>query len=130
MTTTPRAVRSFVRDTVRAWDLGRLIEAAEVIVSELVTNAVKATRSSARDPDRLSVLAPVSVELHLNEGVLRIAVQDGSSEQPVLKAVDDDAENGRGLLLVDVLSVRWDAFLTTGGKVTWAELEIPSKEHA
>ena len=126
--TTPGAARSFVRVTLRAWGQQQLIEAAEVIVSELATNAVKATQSGARHQDSLRGLAPVSVELQLDEGVFRIAVRDSSPEQPVLQAVGDDAENGRGLFLVQALSARWDVCFVAGGKVTWAELDGAAPE--
>lgn len=129
VTTTPCAARSFVRDTARAWSLDSLAESAELVVSELVTNAVKATRSSARRRGDLHDLTPVSIELHLDDALFRIGVRDSSVEQPVLQTADDDAETGRGLLLVEALSVRWDAFLVADGKVTWAELAVPAPEH-
>ncbi|WUH90085.1 ATP-binding protein [Streptomyces sp. NBC_00433] len=123
MSTTPSAARSFVRDTLQAWDLRQLIEQAEVIAGELVTNAVKATRHSARHKDSPASLATVSIELHLDDSAFRIAVRDSSTEQPALQVVGEDAEGGRGLFLVEALSTRWDAFPVTGGKVTWAELD-------
>ena len=125
VTTTPSAARSFVRDTLRAWDLEPLLDSAELIASELVTNAVKATRSTAQPEDCLHDQAPVSIELRLGEGVFRIAVQDNSSEQPTLQALSEDAENGRGLFLVQALSARWDVFFVADGKVTWAEWDVP-----
>lgn len=130
VTTTPSAARSFVRVTLRVWGLQRLIENAELIASELVTNAVKATRNNAPSGDQLLNLAPVSVELHLDEDAFRISVQDSSSEQPALQILRDDAENGRGLLLVETLSARWDVFCVKSGKVTWAELKIATPEDA
>lgn len=121
--TTPHAARSFIRVTLRAWDLEPLIERAELIASELVTNAVAAMQRGAPHPDRLADLPPIGVELRLDDGVFRIAVQDGSPGQPALQAVGDDAEHGRGLLLVDLLSARWDVVFVQSGKVTWAELD-------
>jgi len=130
VTTTPSAARSFVRVTLRAWGQQQLIESASLIASELVTNAVKATRSSAQPEEDLHDLAPVSVELQIDEDAFRIAVRDSSTEQPALQTVGDDAENGRGLILVEALSSRWDVFFVASGKVTWAELGITAPEGA
>ena len=63
-----------------------------------------------------------------DHGAFRIAVRDSSSEQPALQGPGEDAESGRGLLLVQALSTRWDVFTVAGGKVTWAELGVPEKE--
>ncbi|WNI18714.1 ATP-binding protein [Actinacidiphila sp. ITFR-21] len=102
---TPRAARAFARVTLRARGRQALIEQAEAVVSELVTNAVKATLRSSQDTGRLASPTPVSLALLLNEGVLHIAVQDSAAEQPALQVPDEDAEHGRGLLLVAALSL-------------------------
>jgi hypothetical protein len=61
----------------------------------------------------------VGVELRAAGDSFRSAVQDGSPGRPVLQAVGEDAENGRGLLLVEALSTRWDVDATpSGDKVT------------
>lgn len=130
VSSTPRAARSFVRIALRAWGQQQLIETAALITSELVTNAVKATLTSTQPEDSPHDLAPVSVELHLDDDAFRIAVRDSSTEQPALQTVGDDAENGRGLFLVEALSARWDVFFVASGKVTWAELALARQEVA
>jgi anti-sigma regulatory factor (Ser/Thr protein kinase) len=125
--TAASAARSFVRHSLRDWGQSQLTEDAEVIASELVTNAVKATHTPAGDHTDLCDLPLVGVELQMDEGAFRIAVRDSSHEQPrrqTRRTVGDDAENGRGLFLVDALSTRWDVFFVAGGKVTWAELAL------
>ncbi|MFD4947020.1 ATP-binding protein [Streptomyces sp. NPDC058239] len=89
-------------------------EAAILIVSELVTNAVVHTES-----------ARVVCELHCLDGRLRIAVQDQGHQPggPQLCRTADD-EHGRGLLLVDAMSSSWgsrDAGYGSG-RIVWAEL--------
>jgi anti-sigma regulatory factor (Ser/Thr protein kinase) len=124
--TTPSDARSFVRDTLRAWGHQQLTDDAEIVVSELVTNAVKAMSTARRSATVACALpvAPVVIELRVHDTALRIAVRDGSPERPKRQVADDDAEGGRGLFLVEALSLRWDAFRLGSGKVTWAELAL------
>lgn len=130
--TAPGLARAFVRHTMQSWGQQQLIDSAELIASELVTNSVKATGKPdgvLRYTD-LHDLALIGVELHLDDGAVRIAVQDCSGEQPARQTVGDDAEGGRGLFLVEALSVRWDVFPVATGKVTWAELALmPAGQH-
>ncbi|MFI0942386.1 ATP-binding protein [Streptomyces sp. NPDC021020] len=121
--TAPGLARSFVRRTLRAWVLGDLAADAEIIASELVTNAVKATEEVTSPlADRQD--AAIVVQLQVRDDALRISVKDTSREQPVLQAVGDDAEGGRGLFLVEALSMRWDSVPAYEGKVTWADLAL------
>lgn len=120
--TAPGLARSFVRHTLRAWRLGRLLDDAELVASELVTNAVKAATAPA--PADLRSTPLVVVELRADGDVLRIAVKDSDRGRPALQEAADDAEGGRGLFLVQALSARWDVSPAPDGKVTWAELPL------
>lgn len=130
--TAPGLARSFVRHALGVWGLGGLADSAELVASELVTNAVKATGKPV--PQGLYVdvwdLAVIAVELQVNGRGLRVAVEDSSREQPVPQTVDADAEGGRGLFLVATLSTRWGVLPLQGGKVTWAELALGGREVA
>ena len=100
---------------------------AELLVSELVTNAVRFAGDPAR-PLRYSERASaslVSLSLrHFREGLL-IEVYDTDNNPPIRSNPDDDAENGRGLMLVDALSKEWSYFFPPGGgKVVYCFLEI------
>jgi anti-sigma regulatory factor (Ser/Thr protein kinase) len=102
-------------------------ETAELLVSELVTNAVRFSGDPAR-PLRYSERANaslISLSLrHFREGLL-IEVYDTDNEPPIRFNRDDDAENGLGLMLVDALSKEWSYFyLPDGGKVVYCFLEI------
>ena len=102
-------------------------ETAELLVSELVTNAVRFSGDPARAL-RYSERANtglISLSLrHFPEGLL-IEVYDTDSNPPIRSDPDDDAENGRGLMLVEALSKEWSYFFPAdGGKVVYCFLEI------
>lgn len=109
------SARRHVRQVLREWGLARLAEDAELLVSELVTNAVAALRSAGQmSPARLWLLADRTRVL--------ILVWDAIARPPVPGDAGRDAEGGRGLLLVDAISQGWDWYLPQGtaGKVVWA----------
>ncbi|MBM9507808.1 ATP-binding protein [Actinacidiphila acididurans] len=117
--------RIFVRQALRTWNLDRLGDDAELVVSELVTNAVKATEAASSALGMYGMAADmVVIEIAAHDDTLRIAVEDSSRQRPALQVVDGDAEGGRGLFLVEALCIRWDALLLDNGKVTWAELPL------
>jgi anti-sigma regulatory factor (Ser/Thr protein kinase) len=120
-----RYTRSFLR-SCRGMTKGAA-ETAELLVSELVTNAVRFSGDPAR-PLRYSERADaslISLSLrHFREGLL-IEVYDTDSNPPIRFNPDGDAEMGRGLMLVDLLSKEWSYFyLSGGGKVVYCFLEI------
>ena len=103
-------------------------DTAELLVSELVTNAVRFAGSpTPAQPYSGRVdagLIWLSVR-HFGEGLL-IEVFDTDANPPVLVDAAEDAENGRGLLLVDALSGQWSYFFPPcGGKVVYCFIEIP-----
>ncbi|MFI6449162.1 ATP-binding protein [Kitasatospora sp. NPDC050543] len=108
------AARRLVRDKLIEWGMDNLADDAQVIVSELATNAAKTGRQR-----RMCV----TIRRHTPHTV-RIAVRDGSRTLPVLiQSEDEDAESGRGLSLVNRLTHgRWGATPEPLGKTTWAEL--------
>ena len=102
-------------------------ETAELLVSELVTNAVRFSGDPARTlrySERANA-SLISLSLrHFRDGLL-IEVYDTDSNPPIRCSPDDDAENGRGLMLVDALSKEWSYFFPEGGgKVVYCFLEI------
>lgn len=115
--------RLHTKQVLWEWGLAPLSESAELVVSELVTNAVQATA------DRVVPL-PVRLWLLGDHRSVRIAVWDGVPRSPQPKSVSADGApdwsdvGGRGLFLVASLSQRWgwDATPEWGGKVVWAEI--------
>jgi len=107
------------------WDLGALAETATLIVSELVTNAVQASRglTDSRFADQWAPgTPPVRVWLSADEYRLVVQVWDGSDQPPVPQPVEPEADCGRGLLLVGSLSAEWGSYAPEkcSGKVVWA----------
>jgi anti-sigma regulatory factor (Ser/Thr protein kinase) len=106
--------RLHTRQLMWEWGLARLNENAELLVSELATNAMLASRATRR-------ISPVRLWLLANSRQVLILVWDASPQPPVRKNISGDAENGRGLLLVDAISDGWGwYFPDAGGKVVWA----------
>lgn len=102
-------------------------ETAQLLVSELVTNAVRFSGDPARTlrySERANA-SLISLSLrHFREGLL-IEVYDTDNDPPIRCHADDYAENGRGLMLVDALSREWSYFFPPGGgKVVYCFLEI------
>jgi anti-sigma regulatory factor (Ser/Thr protein kinase) len=93
--------RYHTRQILWEWRLTRLSEAAELVVTELVTNAVSASRG-------LDWPAPVRLWLLSDRARVLIVIWDASPDPPILTAAAGDSASGRGLLLVDAVSARWD----------------------
>ncbi|WP_234029263.1 ATP-binding protein [Streptomyces sp. PsTaAH-124] len=104
--------RVMVATVLAVWHLPRLVADAELVASELVTNAVR----HARGPD---VGMTVTRTGHTK---VRVAVTDGSPLLPRLRGADLLAETGRGLRLVDGLSQDWGVTPCVRGKSVWAEV--------
>ena len=124
--TLPNAVacaRLHARNLLWEWGLDWLAPDAELLVAELVTNAVKAT--AARDGE--------AVRLRMSSDAARVLIEvwDADPRPPAPKDRDNDGrpdpqgQAGRGLFLVAALSARWDWYLThePAGKVVWCEMQ-------
>jgi hypothetical protein len=114
--------RAHLRQLLSGWGQTELSPDAGVVVSELVTNAVAASR------ERRLAAAPVLLWLGSDSYCLLLAVADVSPRPPVRLNLGPDAEGGRGLALVEALSSRWGwhpASITGLKKVVWAEWRLP-----
>src|SRR5260221_102160 len=110
--TRARRGRSLIRRPLRQWGLEELIPVAELVVSELVTNAVRYAQSK------------ISLRLVL-EGALFCEILDDSAALPRLRQAADDDERGRGLQVVSQFAQRWGTRRAGTGKVVWCELALP-----
>ncbi|MCD0484468.1 SpoIIE family protein phosphatase [Streptacidiphilus sp. ASG 303] len=108
-TSSAAAARRLVRERLAAWGLGEEASAAELVVSELVTNAV---RHGA---------APLRLRL-IRDRALTCEVFDGSDNAPRLRHARANDEGGRGLFIVARLAQGWGTRYTSDGKVIWAQL--------
>ncbi|MGR8009152.1 ATP-binding protein [Streptomyces hypolithicus] len=126
-----RGARQFTQATLTQWELGDCFDDVALVVSELVTNALRHALPS--DTPRANEQDP-PVRLHLMRWTSRLvcAVRDPSHESPVAGESDDfSAESGRGLFLVDSFSDSWGWHPLAGtlsGKVVWALFRLPPAE--
>ena len=103
--------RRLVRQALRRWDLEDQVDAAELLVSEIVTNAVRYAER------------PITLRL-LRTDVLRCEVGDDAPLLPRMRHAAPEEEGGRGLYLVNRMAQRWGATRLGAGKVVWFELPI------
>jgi len=110
--------RLHTRQVLWEWDLRNLGASAELLVSELVTNAVTASRA-------MEQAFPVRLWLASDSVQVLILVWDASRQSPVRMGTSDEAENGRGLMLVEAISEQWGWYFREGsdGKFVWAVVQ-------
>ncbi|WP_202487537.1 MULTISPECIES: SpoIIE family protein phosphatase [unclassified Streptomyces] len=111
----PRSVsraRELARDQLTDWGLQALVDTTELLVSELVTNALRHGQGEIR------------LRLLLDR-TLVCEVWDADLAQPRRRRARDTDEGGRGLQLVGLLSERWGSRRTPRGKTVWFELALP-----
>jgi hypothetical protein len=119
--------RLHTKQVLWEWGLDGLVDSAELVVSELTTNAQKAsvglTGSRFDGRWRLGV-PPIRLWLCADKERVVIQVWDGNDRAPQPQETDLLAESGRGLLLVETLCAEWGTFIPEGasGKVVWALL--------
>jgi anti-sigma regulatory factor (Ser/Thr protein kinase) len=113
----------YTKCLLREWNLAALTDEVELLVSELVTNAIAATEGL-----RALIRPPVRLRLLSDRQRVVIEVWDASVKPPVPTDANLTASHGRGLLLVDMVSERWAWMLTPqrGGKVVWCEMRVPA----
>ncbi|HEY9371755.1 SpoIIE family protein phosphatase [Streptomyces sp.] len=104
-------VRQAASAQLAAWGLDAIVFTTELILSELVTNAIRYGGE------------PIRVRLLRDRGLI-IEVSDSSSTSPHLRYAATTDEGGRGLFLVAQLAERWGTRYTERGKVIWAEMEL------
>jgi anti-sigma regulatory factor (Ser/Thr protein kinase) len=109
-----RMARHAAHVVLSVWELAHMEETAVLIVSELVTNAVR----HARETD------VIEVNLHVTRTCLRIEIQDCDRHWPQPRIPDGFEESGFGFVLVDALADKWGVRETAAGKAVWAELDM------
>lgn len=140
--------RRHVENVLAEWHAETLQADAELVVSEFISNAVRAVGTlevqtqavyvqepSAVSYMELAQLKQVKLGLCYGSGQLLIEVWDGNQEPPVEQLPDFKSESGRGLFVVRALCERWGWYPTfttdlsgeprQSGKVVWAEMKQP-----
>ena len=114
---TPGRVREWSSTTLRRWGLPHLVGDVNTVVTELVTNALQAGAGEVL----------VLFDRHCARDLVRVAVWDDAPGVPAKREPDHIAENGRGLHMVEALTVRWGHEPDPGGgpgKAVWADLRV------
>ncbi|MEZ0091040.1 ATP-binding protein [Streptacidiphilus sp. EB129] len=107
-----RHARRITRTALAAWGAPDLIDSAEMLVSELVTNALRYG------------CGPVDLTLALTGQCLRIAVTDEGTSLPAPREAGEDAQSGRGLSIVETLADSWEVVVRLTGKTVTCELAV------
>lgn len=111
-----RTARGAVRDQLRNWGLDSLSDIAALLVSELVTNALR----HATGPIGVRLVRPAGLT-----GVLLVEVSDPLPDPPRERIARPEDETGRGLQLVASSARRWGTRPGGTGKTVWFELAVP-----
>jgi serine phosphatase RsbU (regulator of sigma subunit)/anti-sigma regulatory factor (Ser/Thr protein kinase) len=112
------AVRHQLHDLLGRWQSESILDELELVLSEIVTNALIHGQSD------------VDIRMRRHVGGIRVEVQDSSPQPPVPTvivaddAVNAEAESGRGLLIVDALAKAWGSSPAGRGKTTWIEMAL------
>jgi hypothetical protein len=117
--------RLHARQVLWEWGLHALSDTAELIVSELVTNGISASRGltgSRFAGHWIPGAPPLRLWLHGDPQRITVQVWDANDQAPTRQATELDAESGRGLLLVEALSAAWGSYKPrdSSGKMVWA----------
>ncbi|MFJ3700154.1 MULTISPECIES: SpoIIE family protein phosphatase [Streptomyces] len=107
--------RKLVTEQLARWELGELADVTELVVSELVGNALR----YGGGPGRLRLL--------LDER-LQVELADTGPDLPQIQHADVSDEGGRGLQLINLLCRRWGSCRTANGKIVWAEQNVPGRD--
>ena len=118
----PAEARRRVRDAIQCWQVPVDLDAALLLTSELVTNAVRHQAGQGAQAVMLAIAC--------SRGRLRVDVHDTSCSLPAVAEVPADAETGRGLLLVATLSDEWGFYRTPAGKAVYFTLAFEAAKAA
>lgn len=110
----PAAARRVVHALLPAWGLGVLVDDAELVVSELVTNAYLHAPGSDS----------FELELVRRANGVRIVLADGASVRPIIAELRHDRPTGRGMAIIAELATSWGSEEHHGGKRVWVDLDL------
>ncbi|MFD3518014.1 ATP-binding protein [Streptomyces sp. NPDC058657] len=121
-----RTARHAVRDTLHGWGLDEVVDVSVLLVSELVTNALRhASGPIGVRLVRLATPARTAGTAGAAPAVLRVEVSDPLPDPPRERSAGPDDEGGRGMQLVACSAQRWGTRRGKTGKTVWFELALP-----
>jgi anti-sigma regulatory factor (Ser/Thr protein kinase) len=115
------STRRYLRDLLRRWSCEALLDDLQLMLSEVVTNALVHAQSD------------VDIRMRRHASGVRVEVQDSSPQPPIPtvivadEAMNAEAESGRCLLIVDALATAWGSAPAGRGKTTWIEMAMPEQ---
>jgi anti-sigma regulatory factor (Ser/Thr protein kinase) len=109
--TTPLLARAFLRTALQSWKLDGLGDVTELLADELVSNVVR------------HVGRPMTLRAIVDDGSLRVEVDDPSTQLPRVRHPDPDESRGRGMLMVDALATDWGTEVRDSGKTVWFQID-------
>ncbi|TBO61296.1 ATP-binding protein [Streptomyces kasugaensis] len=130
---TPNAVglaRLHTADVLSCWGVpSEIVETAQLLVSELATNAVRHPKEGEEQASQFSsrnTVQTFEISLEIAGDAVRVSVWDRDRRPPVLKEVGVEATGGRGVFIVAMMSRNWGHYPAWGmpGKVVWAEVGL------
>ncbi|MFD5659862.1 ATP-binding protein [Streptomyces hirsutus] len=107
----PQRLRRIVGTGLTSWGRSDLVETAELLLTELATNALRHAHG-----------LDIGIRVQLQGDHLMIEVEDGSPLRPMPRCAGPDDENGRGLFLIDALAKAWG--VSDDGTTTWCTLSL------
>lgn len=113
----PRIARELAYDACRDWGIPDAATPVKIVSSELVTNAVRHAGTM------------VDLTVSLRDHRIRVSVRDGVTELARMQSPTESEDHGRGLLIVDSLSVAWGNVSFTQGKTVWATVAPRQRPH-
>lgn len=108
----PRIARELASRACAQWQLPHVHTAAQILSSELVTNAVRHAGTM------------IDLTISLRHGDLRVSVRDRFARPPQMQTPQPTDEGGRGLLIVDTVASAWGNVAVPEGKLVWATLSL------
>lgn len=117
--------RLHAKNILHEWRMAHLTDTVELLVSEIVTNAVRASADQAhRQQTPEQAISVPTVRFWLTSDGHRILIQvwDSDHSSPAPQTAGLDAETGRGLLLIETLGTQWGCYIPNhqDGKIVWA----------
>jgi anti-sigma regulatory factor (Ser/Thr protein kinase) len=112
--------RGHVRAVAHEWGLAELADTAELLASELMTNALQASECLPIRAD-LAIVPVVRIWVTSDQTSMVVHVWDASDAMPIRQEATPGDDGGRGLMIIEALSADWGAYRKAeGGKVVWA----------